>query len=349
MADTRVQCGHLLISRAFSQNEIEMPEPGFDTAGSSQVGQADRLELAARAAWLYYIAGRTQDEIAAQLLVSRQSAQRLIARAVAEKLIRFRFDHPIGASMALSERLAGRFGLVRCTVVPHDPAVPDALPGIAVAGAQHLEALLAQAAPLVLGLSTGRTLRAIAAEVAPCRAPQHKVLSLCGTMSCAGRASSYEPVMRLAQATGAQCFPMPAPVVAASREELQLIRSQQAYRHLCALVAEARCLMVGVGHIGWMAPLHEGGFVTDAELGELIEAGAVGEIVGVAFDAAGRRVDTPVNDRVTGLPIQGRADAIRVGVAGGPRKVAPLRAALGAGLLNALITDEATAAAILGA
>jgi len=30
-----------------------------------------RLDLAARAAWLYYIRGRTQDEIAQQLNVSR--------------------------------------------------------------------------------------------------------------------------------------------------------------------------------------------------------------------------------------------------------------------------------------
>jgi DNA-binding transcriptional regulator LsrR (DeoR family) len=45
-----------------------------------------RVELAARAGWLYYIAGRTQDHIARLLNVSRQTAQRLIAGAVAEKL-----------------------------------------------------------------------------------------------------------------------------------------------------------------------------------------------------------------------------------------------------------------------
>jgi len=49
-----------------------------------------RLDDAARAGWLYYVAGRTQDEIAAAMSISRQSAQRLVSLAVAERLIKVR-------------------------------------------------------------------------------------------------------------------------------------------------------------------------------------------------------------------------------------------------------------------
>ena len=49
--------------------------------------QERRLDQAARAAWFYYIAGNTQDEVATKLGVSRQTAQRLISIAVTEKLI----------------------------------------------------------------------------------------------------------------------------------------------------------------------------------------------------------------------------------------------------------------------
>ena len=41
--------------------------------------QERKLNLAARAAWLYYIAGNTQDEIAKKLNVSRQAAQRFVS------------------------------------------------------------------------------------------------------------------------------------------------------------------------------------------------------------------------------------------------------------------------------
>ena len=52
--------------------------------------EASRLDDAARAGWLYYVAGNTQDEIARKLGVSRQSAQRLVSLAVSERLIKVR-------------------------------------------------------------------------------------------------------------------------------------------------------------------------------------------------------------------------------------------------------------------
>lgn len=310
-------------------------------------GGAERLDQAARAAWLYYVGGRTQDEIAAQLGVSRQVAQRLVSLAVSEKLIKFRLDHPVAGCMRLSEALTARYALRYCEIVPADEAVPDALPALAIAGAAFLERWLQQKAPAVLALSTGSTLRAIVDEVSPLQVPQHKVMSLCGTMGVDGRAGSPEPVIRLAERTGAQCYPMPAPVIAATEEERVSFQAQRPFLTLSTLLAQARCVLVGVGDIAWMAPLHASGFISDADLGVLIEAGAVGEIAGWSFDAAGRVLDGPVNARVNGLRPPCGAAVLTVAVAAGPRKVAALRAAVAGGLVSGLITDEATASAIL--
>ncbi len=49
-----------------------------------------RLDEAARAGWLYYVAGNTQDEIARKLGISRQAAQRLVSLAISERLIKVR-------------------------------------------------------------------------------------------------------------------------------------------------------------------------------------------------------------------------------------------------------------------
>lgn len=319
-----------------------------DVEAGRRVPPAERLELAARAAWLYYIGGRTQDEIAAALNISRQAAQRLVSLALAEKLIKFRVDHPIAGCMALGEALTERYRLRACEVVP--AAGPGgASASVAVAGARLLERWFAQRAPLVLGVSTGRTLRAIAAELSPLDAPQHKVFSLCGIIARDGRAIAAEPVMQLTERTGAQCYPMPLPVVVATVEERRLLQSQRAYQTLRDLYAERSCLMVGVGHVGWQAPIHASGCITDAELTALIEAGAVGEIAGRAFDAAGRMVPAAINERVTGLAVTGADAGVTVGVAAGAEKVAALRGALEGGLINAVITDEPTAASILGA
>ena len=72
---------------------------------SKQELSGNRLDDAARAGWLYYVAGNNQEEIARKLNVSRQTAQRLVSLSVSEGLIKVRLDHPIGRCMELAEKL----------------------------------------------------------------------------------------------------------------------------------------------------------------------------------------------------------------------------------------------------
>ena len=80
-----------------------------------------RLDDAARAGWLYFIAGNTQDEIAQKLEISRPAAQRLVSLARTERLVSFRLEHPIAACMELAKWLTDRFELAFCDIVPTDP------------------------------------------------------------------------------------------------------------------------------------------------------------------------------------------------------------------------------------
>ncbi len=80
-----------------------------DGVGEVMARRADhdglRLDEAARAGWLYYVAGNTQDEIARKLGISRQAAQRLVSLAISERLIKVRLDHPIARCMELAAAL----------------------------------------------------------------------------------------------------------------------------------------------------------------------------------------------------------------------------------------------------
>jgi DNA-binding transcriptional regulator LsrR (DeoR family) len=306
-----------------------------------------KLDLAARAAWLYYIAGHTQDQIAASLEVSRPAAQRLVALAIAERLIKVRLDHPIAACMELAAALADRHGLELVEVVPSDPADPDQYAGLAACAAERLERYLAPKIPTVVALGTGRTLRAVVDQVSAMERPQHKIVSLVGNMARDGHASPYEVVMRLADRIGSQRYPTPTPVIADSVEDRELLQAQHSFRLLRELAGQARATMVGIGQIGWQAPLHKDGFITDAELAELSEKGAVGEIVGWAFDAEGRLIDGSTNARVASMPLEQPAGRLVIVVAQGQGKAVPIRAALRGRLLTGLITDEATARSIL--
>src|SRR3954470_3457178 len=114
--------------------------------------EKSRLDEAARAGWLYFIAGHTQDEIARMLKVSRASAQRLVSLCLTERLITFRLEHPIAACMALAAELIQAFRLEHCDVVPTDPATPLGLAGLAERAASLLESVLRAEKPKIVAM-----------------------------------------------------------------------------------------------------------------------------------------------------------------------------------------------------
>ncbi len=306
-----------------------------------------RLDDAARAGWLYYVAGRTQDEIAGAMGISRQSAQRLVSLAVAERLIKVRLDHPIAACLELGRDLMRKYGLKHVDIVPSDPASTSTTVGIAEAGAAEIERWLKKPDPIVLAIGTGRTLKAAVDQLPALDCPQHRVVSLTGNIGPDGSAAYYNVVFSMADAIKARHFPMPLPVLVSSAEERELLHQQALVRSTLALGAQADVTFVGVGELGPNAPLCVDGFLAADEMQTLIAAGAAGEICGWIFDGQGRLLNDPVNERVASVPIPSRETSVVIGIAMGKRKARAIAGALKGGLLNGLITDEATAEFLL--
>ena len=306
-----------------------------------------RLDDAARAGWLYYVAGRTQDEIAAAMGISRQSAQRLVSLAVAEKLIKVRLDHPIAVCMELAEAVKAKYGLKRVEVVPTDPGSDSATVGVAEAGAAELERWLKQPDPLVIAMGTGRTLRAMVDQLPPMECPQHKIVSLTGNISPDGSAAYFNVIYSMADAVKAPHFPMPLPVIVSSREERDLLHRQPLVAPTIELGRRSNITFVGIGEMGARAPLLVDGFLRQDEMDELLAAGAAGEICGWIFGEDGRLLDHPVNERVASIAIPSRETAVVIGVARGRRKLQAIRAAATGGHINGLITDEDAARHLL--
>ncbi len=308
---------------------------------------SDRLDDAARAGWLYYIAGRTQDEVAAQMGVSRQTAQRLVSLAVEARLVKVWMDHPIARCLELASRLRDRYALRAAEVVPTDPDDAGKLAGIGEAGAAEMTRWLSRSQPLVVAIGTGRTLKAVVDHLPPVSCPQHRIVSLTGSIGPDGSAAYYNVVFSMAEAVAARHFPMPLPVFLASEAERDLMHGLSLVHSTLELAAAADVAFVGVGEMDDQAPLFVDGFLSRDDLYALKAAGAEGEICGWVFDAEGRLLDGGVNRRVASAPIPARERATVFAFAKGARKVGPLRAALRGGLVNAVVTDEATAEGLL--
>jgi DNA-binding transcriptional regulator LsrR (DeoR family) len=307
---------------------------------------SSRSDEAARAGWLYYIAGKTQDEIAQALNVSRPSAQRLVSLCRTERLISFRLNHPIEACMTLAARLNDRYGLLHCDVVPSRGDQQAALAGVAEAASIVLERMLRKDEPLLAALGTGRSVRASVARVAPMSRPLHRLVSLAGNISPDGSASPFTALGKLAELTGAQAFPMPLPMHAADGAQRDLLLGIDSVARVFRMAQQADIWMSGLSQFDPESPLVRDRFITRDELLDLMRNGAVGATLAWAFDAGGRILDHPVNRRVTSVR-PGPSDKPRICVAHGARKVAALRAALEGRLFNGLVTDQATARALV--
>ena len=309
--------------------------------------ERSRLDDAARAGWLYFIAGHTQDEIAKMLQVSRASAQRLVSLCLAERLITFRLEHPIAACMELASRLKDRFNLVHSEVVPTDPASPHSTAGIAERCANLLDSTLRPETPVIVALGTGRAVRAAVERVTPIERPNHQIVSLVGNISADGSASFYDTVGRLADRTGARHYPMPLPFLMSSEDERNRMVRIEPIAKVKAIAVKADLRLVGIGQMDQKAQVLVDGFVTREELSEMMRLGAVGEVTGWAYDAKGRLIKGGTNARLTSISPLTPPRTTTIAAAIGQAKVPALRAALAGRLINGLITDEATARAIL--
>ncbi|MCX7889068.1 MAG: sugar-binding transcriptional regulator [Rhodobacteraceae bacterium] len=304
---------------------------------------------AARAGWLYYVGGLTQDQIAAELGVSRQRAQRLVSRAREEGLIHVRLEHAIGACLDLEARLARRFGLIRCRVSPGLGGGADPARAIAPAAAAELERVLRMPETRVIAFGTGRALRAMAEQFTPVEAGPHQIVSLLGNIAPDGSATLYDVISRIAEKLNATYYPMPVPVISDTPEEREFFMHLRPIRAVFDLAKRADVTFVGVGQMGPDAPLALDGFVTREELAELQAQGAAGEIASWVYDDEGRYIENPRNALVGGVRVEPGQSHPVIAVAAGPAKVRAIRAALVGRIVNCLVTDEPTALALLEA
>jgi DNA-binding transcriptional regulator LsrR (DeoR family) len=140
---------------------------------------------------------------------------------------------------------------------------------------------------------------------------------------------------------------MPLPFLMDTQDERDRMVRIDAIAKVKAVADKADLKLVGIGQMDQKAQMHVDGFVTREELTEMMRLGAVGEITGWAYDASGKLIKGGTNRRLTSIPPDVPAKAMTIAAALGRAKLPAIRAALAGRLINGLITDEATAHAIL--
>lgn len=308
-----------------------------------------KLDLAARAAWMYYVAGNTQNEIAERLGISRQMAQRMVAYAGDTNLVKVQITHPISACLELEQGLQQRYGLDVCRVVPNaatpgDPhEAQEVQQMLAVAGAEVMEQYLNVEEPMVVNVGSGRTLKAAIEKITEMEKPQHQIVSMIGAFASDGSANRYDVALQAAEKLQARFYLLPAPRVAESESDRKQWCNHRAYKIVTGLAQRADVTFLGIGTIALQGAMHEDGFIDDDEVAELQKHGAIGELICHAFNADGKLVSSSLSPRVTTPPLVAKPAKPVIAFAGGSKKAEAVRAALRGGWLTGLVTDETCA------
>ncbi len=306
-----------------------------------------RLNDAARAGWLYYVAQNSQDEVAKIMAISRPSAQRLIALSVQQNLISFRLNHPTENGLQLAEKIQAKYGLSYCEVTLTDPTSDDPALGIAEVAADVIEKYLHAKQPKTIALGTGKEIKRAVDILPPIYCPHHRIIALVGSMAPDGSANVNDPIMRIGDLTQAPRHPLSIPVFASSKQERDILIAQAPIQKNYALALSADVAFIGIGELNDNPPVLEDGFLTKSELKQLQHAGAVGEILGRAYDKKGTFLQGLTNDRVSSVEFPRPLPLPVIGVARGKNKLRAIRACLKGKWVSGLITDEATATQLL--
>lgn len=310
---------------------------------------SEQLRLITKIAVLYHEEGMGQADISKKLNLSQARVSRYLKAAEGEGIVRTTVVQPYGIYVGLEKALEQKFKLQEVVVVENIEGA-SLVASLGSAAATYLETTLV--ASDHVGISSWST--TLLATVEAMRSRPRKVVNevvqlIGGVGSPQAQIQASRLTSHLAELTSATPFYMAAPGVASSKEVKKAFLSDPAVRATIEAWGRVTTLLVGVGTFP-ASPLlaASGNALEKSEEQQLAKAGAVGEICLRYFNGEGNVMSPEIEERVISMDAKTMKQIPRrIGVAGGAKKLAAIRAAVEGGWINVLITDSEIARQLL--
>lgn len=312
----------------------------------------NREDLLVRVATLYYEEDLNQQQIAGILEreyarnFSRSNVSRLLKEAKEKGLVQIHIRKPIATAPSLEREFRERFSLQQAMIVANRGQ--NALVEAGQLAARYLEMLLRPGD--VMSISWGTGVSAAVNALPPNPSLHVEVVQMIGSVGTVDPAiDGHELARVLANKLGGRYHYLHAPLFVDSQAARDLFLEQPTICEALNRARRATVALVGIGTTESLASSFlRAGHMTEAQLAGLRKQGAVGETSGWHFDINGNASDFDINCRVIALDL----DSLRripnvVAVACGLLKRRAILAILRGGYINALATDDVTAAAVL--
>lgn len=302
----------------------------------------------AQVAWAYHVEGLTQEQVAEKLKVTRLRVNKALSEARKNGLVRITLNTSFSACPELEEKLCAEFGLAEAYVAPSPTRPEDLQMIVGAALGQMLSSKLADKKVKRFGLSWGNTLNLATRFVASFHRHDLEIISVMGGLTRGSDFNSFEITTRLADLLGAQHSYFPAPLYAGSRQSRDTIMKLDVFNEVLAKIRKIDGMAVACSDISPRSLLVRDGLPHDIKTGDLIKAGAVGDVLGTIIDKNGNPIDHSINERVVGIGLEDmRKIPNTILAAGGSYKIPVINAVLRKGLAKVVVTDEASAISLL--
>ncbi|MBE2276460.1 MAG: sugar-binding transcriptional regulator [Rhodobacteraceae bacterium] len=323
---------------------MSAPDRLAELAPETEVRRRRSARLRLRVAWMYYAEDMTQGAIAEKLGIGRVTVTRLLADARALHEVSIRLSREISDLPRLEVGLERRFGLREAIVAP--VSAIDADPTVAIGAATGAFLSGFMQADTRIGVGWGRTLHSSLDFVDDGQADT--VVSLLGGVSAVEHYNPAEFAWAFSRLCKARCYLIAAPAIVDDADTKRRLVERCGIGESLAMTESLDAVLLSIGGVAGDAVAGRRDPITAATRAELASAGAVGNVLYNFFDAEGRLVRHPLNDRIMSAPIPTLCRAPeRILASGGPGKVPALRGAMALIRPSVLITDEMTAEALL--
>ena len=299
-----------------------------------------------RIAWMYYVEGLTQNEIADRLGIGRVTVVRNINEAIKQREVKIWIEGGVAECIEIESQLKSAFNLKEAVVVPEPTSAPGITKAIGNAAGMFISETLRDG--MSVGVGWGATLCESLQTLAVKPLENVQVISLLGGIVQARRFNPAEFAWQFARAIGADCYLLQAPAVVDSPATREALIERCGLNDVFKHAEKLDVAMLSAGNMGPVSTAFRFNMLSEEDRLALIAKGAVGDLLYNFFDINGKLIDHPVNSRIMSIPLAQLRDVpLRVISAGGAEKIEALMGAIKLIDCNVLITNEETAKALL--
>ncbi|GCF93182.1 DeoR family transcriptional regulator [Enterococcus florum] len=308
---------------------------------------ANEISTLLKVAELYYLDRMNQNDIAKIIGVSRPSISRMLEEAREKHIVKISIEAPFERNNALMIELKRKFELVEVIVVKSLGDYEYDLDNVGKAAADYLSTTLTE--EKLMGISWGVTVEKMVKHFPEMETKNVQIVQLTGSLGPNRTVmDGNELVFRLAQKVNGKHDFFNAPAFVGSKSLQKELLAQPQIDLNISLGRKMDIAFSGIGNIeATRNTLVSSGILDNEDLNDLIAEGAIGTMIGRAFNIDGKEIhyrnQFPISSSLDSL----RSAPISIGAAASKNRARATFGAINGKLINVLICDEELGNALL--